>query len=173
MVRKIAHENSVDIDVERNIGLACAQGGQLFLGPGGSEISPMIEDVNFVTFAQSDAAWERPALDFQRGQRQLNPHSMQNQRFLAGAGAPALSDLQREARTLALLEPQNLEAQLARARNVGQCLARVFRAMKHAETIRKIRRRERVDALRFDQARMLGGEAAKSRIRNWRLGCRL
>ncbi len=81
---------------------------------------------------------------------------MEQQRFLAGARAPALADLQSEARTLALLEPQNLEAQLARARNVGQCLARVLRAMKHAETIRKIRRRECVDALRLDQAQVVG-----------------
>ena len=66
MARQIAHENFVDIDVERNIGLACAQGGQLFLGAGGSEVSPMVEDVNFVSFAQSGAARRNKVSDGRR-----------------------------------------------------------------------------------------------------------
>ena len=60
---------------------------------------------------------------------------MQHERLLADAGALALADLVGEARTLALLEPQHLQAQLLRARDVGQRLARILVRMKHAEAL--------------------------------------
>src|SRR5450755_4736797 len=89
-------------------------------------------------FAQRDAAGERPALDFQRGQGHLNPHAVKDERFPARASAPALSDLQGEAGSRTLLQSQHLEAELMRAGNVGQRLARILLGMKYAETLGEI-----------------------------------
>src|ERR1700719_5323296 len=98
-------------------------------------------------FAQRNAARKRPTLDFQSRQGHLNPHVMKYQRLLARAGAPALSDLQSETGTRALLQPEHFEAQLPAAGNVGQRLERIFFGMKYAETLRKIHTFQSIDAL--------------------------
>ncbi len=64
----------------------------------------------WIAIAHRDAPRKRPALQFQRRQRQLSPQFVQDQRLLADARALAFPDLEREARTHALLDPQNLEA---------------------------------------------------------------
>src|SRR5277367_510538 len=71
---------------------------------------------------------------------------MQQQRFLADARAPALSNLKSEARTRALLETQCLDAQLAGVRDVDQGLARVLVGVKYAEAAREILEVDAVDA---------------------------
>src|SRR6202789_261716 len=160
MVREVAHQDSVHIHVEAGTCRPGAQYGQFILGTGRAQVGPVIDDVKVgarstleftaaqIAFAQRDASRKRPRLQFQRRQRQPHAKIVQHERFLAHAGAPALSDLVSKTRARAVLETQHLQAQPLRTRNVAERLAGVLVRVKHPETLLEIRRIHTIDRLR-------------------------
>src|SRR5271166_2652243 len=83
---------------------------------------------------------------------------MQCERLLADAGASALAELIGETGAGARLEPQHLEAELLRARDVGERLERVLARAKQPEAIREPSRLDACDVRQFD-ARLGSGRA--------------
>ncbi len=141
---EIAHQDPVNVRIERGRRLLRRERRQLLLAARRAEIAPVVEDVQLrcaerTALAQRHASGKRPRLQLQRRQGHLQPHAMQDERLLADARALALAELVGEARAGALLQTEDLQAKQLRAGDVHQCLARILVRMKHADSSRRAR----------------------------------
>src|SRR5580698_382481 len=102
MIRKIAHQDPVNLRIEPGGRRASGERLQLFLATGGTEIGPVVENMRIdrahgAALDQRHASRERPRLEPQRGERHPHSYAMQDARLLADARALASAELMREA----------------------------------------------------------------------------